>query len=388
MTTSPQAHRRRSARLIDGVFAVAVAGVLSILIALSASDIGTGPHLPAHLFALGFGAILLLRHQLPGTVLVLSMLGTFAYYTLGYPPIGVALPVVGALYSAAEVGRLRWSILTGSVVFAVSLAFRLRDDPMSFGHLVGTDAVTNLALIAAAIALGYGVHTRRRHLSQQAVVAQLIQEQSVRESEDRAREERERLSRELHDTVGHSLSVIALQAGVASEAVGTDDKAVSTALDHVRQQSSASLHELRSMVRLLRTGEEDQSRRPHSLADLDAVVAQTVAAGVQVHTELDLAGVELPVAVDTAAYRIVQESLTNVLRHARATTARVRLAIIGDNLQITISDDGRGAPDRTDGHGLIGMTERVRLLGGTVVTQSVPGQGFTVEATIPTRMEP
>lgn len=354
------------------------------------SQAGTGapPKVTAYLFTAGFGAILLLRRHMPGAVVVLSVLGTFAYYTLGYPPIGVALPVVAALYSAAEAGLLRWAVGAGAVVFTVSLYFRLRDDPQPTGYLLGTDSVSNAALIAAAIALGYGIRAHRLRAAQQEQIARLTREQSVREAELRVQIERERISRELHDTLGHALSVIALHASVGSEAVGTDDRAVCAALDQVRRQSTDSLQELRSMVRLLRAdATDDQTRHVHSLGDIQAIIDEAEAAGVEVTANINVAADELSAAVDAAAYRIVQESLTNTLRHAHAATAQVTAIVQSGRLQITVTDDGCGALGRASGYGITGMTERVRLLGGSLTTRSAPGTGFTVDAVIPARLD-
>ncbi|MGO2057665.1 MAG: DUF7134 domain-containing protein [Candidatus Corynebacterium faecigallinarum] len=153
--------------VVDASMAVAVSTVLISVVALSQVGTDHVPSLTSYLFVAAFGVVLLVRRQLPRTVLTVSVLGTFAYYVLQYPPIGVALPVAGALFSTAERGRLRWAIGGGAVVFVVSLYFRLRDDPQPLGYLLGTESVSTLALIAAAISLGYGVHARRRHLAQQ-----------------------------------------------------------------------------------------------------------------------------------------------------------------------------------------------------------------------------
>lgn len=374
----------------DIVLAIAVAAVLSAVIALSQAGSGAAPHAMAYVFAAGFGALLLLRRRMPVAVLALSVLGTFAYYTLDYPPIGVALPVVAALYSAAEMGLFRWAIGTGAVVFAVALSFRLRDDDQPVGYLLGTDAVSNLALIAAAIALGYGIRAGRERAAQQHELTRLTQEQAARETELRVQSERQRISRDLHDTLGHSLSVITLHAGVGSEAVGRDDRAVAEALDRVREQSTGSLAELRTMVHLLRSdAEENSERHVRSLADLPAIVGEAEAAGLTVTVEIDVDPTDLHPAVDAAAYRVIQESLTNVLRHAGARTARVSAAVDGPDLHLAVTDDGRGATGATSsGYGITGMTERVRLLGGTLATHTAPGEGFTVAATIPARLVP
>ena len=151
----------------DALLALGVWLVLSSVIAIVQATAGQDPTPLAHLFAAGFGTVLLLRRRLPVPVLLLSALGTFAYYTAGLPTIGIALPVVGALFSAAEQGRARWAIGTGAVVLAVSVLFRVRDDPQPLGTILGTDAMTNLGLLATAVALGVAVRSLREQAAQQ-----------------------------------------------------------------------------------------------------------------------------------------------------------------------------------------------------------------------------
>lgn len=373
----------------DTALAAAVAVVLAGVIALSGVGSGTSPGAAAYLFAAGFGAVLLLRRAMPLAVIVLSILGTFAYYTLNLPAIGVALPVAAALYSTAERGRLRTSVISGAVVFLVSLAFRLRDDPQPVGYLLGTDAALNIAVIAAAIALGYAVRARRIQAAQQRQIDRLNREQSARDAEERLRTERESVSRELHDSVGHALSVISLQAGVGQDAVGRDDDAVAKALAQVRAQATSTLTDLRGLVKALRSGpsQADDTRHAHSLASIPSLVDDAAAAGLQVTADVDLAGAELSPAVDAAAFRVVQESLTNVVRHSQAHSATVEARMDGAALHLTVRDDGPARPDEEhSGFRIIGMTERVRILGGTLSAGPTAGGGFLVEARMPGRL--
>lgn len=148
---------------------------------------------------------------------------------------------------------MTWAVAGGSVVFVVSLAFRVRDDPQPIGYLLGTESVSTLALIAAAVSLGYGLHARRLYVAQQEEIARLNKVL-----------EREHISRELHDTVGHGLSVISLQAGVARDALGDGNPTAAAAVDQIRAQSSATLTELRTMLRLLRSEPDINPRGVHS----------------------------------------------------------------------------------------------------------------------------
>ena len=385
---------RRSPVLRTGDALLALGGwlVLSSVIAIVQASAGEAPSPLAHLFAAGFGAVLLARRRLPVTVLVLSALGTFAYYTLGLPTIGIALPVAGATFSAAEQGRTRWAVGTGTVVLSVSLLFRLRDDPQPLGTVLGTDAMTNLGLLAAAVALGVAVRAQREQAEQQEEIARLREERARHQAELRLRAERERISRELHDTVGHSLSVISLHAGVAADALGAGEGRAADAVGEVRAQAGRSLQELRAMVRLLReeTDGGGAGRLVGTLADLPALLAPARATGITVHERIDVPVGALSPAVDAAAHRIVQEAVTNVLRHAGARSLQVGARVQDGRLRLGITDDGRGVAAQGRGEGgigLQGMRERVRLLGGTLAVRTAPGEGFALRVELPARVE-
>jgi signal transduction histidine kinase len=375
---------------VDALLAAGVAVVLSTIVALSQATAEDSPNVMAYVFTVGFGAVLLLRRSMPIPVLLLSVLATFGYYILDLPPIGVAVPVVAALFSAAEVGLTRWAIGAGTVVFVVSLYFRLRDEQPPLGYLLGYDAVSHIALIAAGIALGYGVRVRRIRTAQQAEIARLTEAQLAREAESRMRSERERISRELHDTVGHTMSVISLQASVGTEALGHDDRAVGDALDRIRTASTRSLQELRSIVRILRSASDpDQTRSVLSLSAVRELVDAASGAGVEVTTEITATPSDLSAPVDAAAYRVIQESITNIIRHAGATHAQIKVGIRDGWLYITVTDDGRGSAPESGtegGYGMAGMSERINLLGGSLTTHTSAAAGFSVEATIPARL--
>jgi signal transduction histidine kinase len=371
--------------VVDALLGTAVALAIALIIA-AAQGGHRPPDLVAYLFAGGFGALMLLRRRTPRTVLVLTTLGLFAYYTFEYPPIGVALPVVTALFSAADAGRMLWAVGTGAVVLVVSFYFRVQEGA-ALGVLIGYEAVSNIALIAAATALGYSLRTRRIRAAQQAEITRLTATQLEREAEWRIQRERERISRDLHDTVGHTMSVISLQAGVAAEAVDAGNTIAAQAIERIRAASAQTLRDLRSMVRILRTpGGEDGGPEVLSLMSVPDLVRTARGVGLDATERIDVAVDELSPQVDAAAYRIVQEALTNVVKHARARRVEVTAQVRDDVLHVRVVDDGQGAGEHGDGHGLAGMAERVRLLGGTLRTRSRPG--FTVEAEMPARLAP
>lgn len=362
-------------RVVDVVLALAMALVVAVVIAAdpdAARHAGPG----AYLFAVGFGALVLVRRRAPRTVLVVTVLAVFGYYTFQFAPIGMALPAVAAIYSAAELRRTGWAIGAGATLVGVATYYRTVGNTPEEA-LAPYDLVTNVALVAAAVALGVAVRLSREARGHEA-----------RAAEQRLQAERLRIARDLHDVVGHNLSVIALHSGVAAEAVGRDDDAARRALLHVREATSGTLHELRSTVRLLRGPAGGPDSAPTGLAGVDALAASARAAGLVVDVELGVPAGTLDGAVDAAAYRVVQESLTNVLRHAAAGRVVVSAKAADGRLALRVADDGRGAgPGLVPGTGISGMRERVALLGGALTTGDAPGGGFVVAADLPLRLE-
>ncbi|MFF2657285.1 sensor histidine kinase [Kitasatospora sp. NPDC058032] len=197
-------------------------------------------------------------------------------------------------------------------------------------------------------------------------------------------EERLRIARELHDVVAHSMSIIAVQAGVGHHVIASRPDKAAEALAAIESTSRAALHELRSLLGVLRDGEPAEMV-PGGLADLDVLVGQTRRAAVEV--ELTVVGEldGLPPGVDAAAYRIVQEALTNVVKHARTDRARLELRRTADQLSVLVRDEGCGCPAGTarDGHGLVGIRERAALYGGEAEAGPLPGGGFRVLVRLP-----
>jgi len=370
--------------VVDALLGTAVALAIALIVAADQGG-DRPPDALAYLFALGFGALVPWQRRAPRAVLALTVLAMFAYYTFEYPPIGVVLPVAAALFSAADAGRAGWAVGAGAVALGASIVFRLREGT-PVGLLLGYEAVSNLALIAAATALGHSVRSRRIQAAQQAEIARLTARAAAQEAEQRMRRERERISRDLHDTVGHTMAVISLQAGVAAEAIGPGHPVAAEAVERIRSAAGRTLREVRAMVRVLRaaTGPEPSAAEPSvlSLVALPDLVGPVREAGIEVAALVEVDPAALPAPVDAAAYRVLQEALTNVVRHSGARRARVRVRLRDGELLLTVVDDGRGATGEPGtGHGLTGMRERVRLLGGVLRTRS--GPGFAVHARIP-----
>lgn len=416
-------HSQVDPRVLDAVLGAGIAILVALVIA---AETGDSPEHSgwAYLFAAGFGALMVLRRRFARTVLMVTVLGVFGYYAFELTPIGIALPAVAALYSAAEQDRTRWAIGAGALLIGVSGYFRVAEG-LPTAYLISYDFLTNVALVAAAVALGVSVRTRRQAREQQHRIAELTAAEHARESERRVQEERFRLARDVHDVVGHTLSVVAVHANVADEALGafpastsgvtapidgaaqagpagetdaaeqTDTDAARLAIRQIQEVTSHTMRELRGTVRLLRTPGPDTETpdggiTAPGLADLSRILRHVQAAGVQVEQEIAIdADVSQPIAA--AAHRIIQESLTNVIKHSGATTARVSVQECAGVLHVEVRDDGAGAttPSGTAdgrGEGIPGMIERARLLGGEASAASNPGGGFTVRAELPARL--
>jgi signal transduction histidine kinase len=212
-----------------------------------------------------------------------------------------------------------------------------------------------------------------------------------REARRQADEERLRIARELHDVLAHNISLINVRSGVALHLMDDQPEQARSALEAIHGASADALREVRSALDVLRGGSEQPPRAPTAgLARLDELVSSAGAAGLQVSVEVHGEPHPLPATVDLAAFRIVQESLTNVVRHARARTATVHLTYASADVTVQIEDDGDGLDPKgalDGGNGIAGMRERAVALGGEVDVGPRPGGGFQVRARIPGRSE-
>jgi len=206
-----------SPALVDGLLGYAVAMAVGVAVFTSSSDRLTDPW-PAYAFALGFGLLLLIRRRHPVLVLLLTSLGICVYYALQYPPIGLALPIAAALFSAAEAGHLRVGIIVSVVLVALSLYFQIVSG-QDAGQLLGYELPPVIALMGASLALGDGVRSRRLLKESQRERERQARLELERRTTEQRNEERLRLARDLHDALGHSVAMISLQSAVAAEAL-------------------------------------------------------------------------------------------------------------------------------------------------------------------------
>jgi signal transduction histidine kinase len=313
------------------------------------------------------------------------------YYELGYSAVGLAVPLAPALYNAAGAGRLRTAASVGCVLLLASTAWRVLDpnNPEVTSVVLGYDLALSGLLMAAVLALGDAVRSRRGWQDELQLRLRLAAEERETEAARRVFEERVRIARDVHDVVGHTVAVVTLHAVVAAEALDDDPETARRALTTIRTASREALRDLGRTVGLLRDDAraDDLGAPTNGVAELPRLVSTAASPGLDVALVVDAAAAPLPSPVDTTVHRIVQEALTNVLRHARASSAVVSVAHGEEHVTVTVSDDGGGSSGG-DGHGLRGMQERVALLGGQFLARDRPEGGFEVSAVLPLRTEP
>jgi signal transduction histidine kinase len=376
----------------DSALALAAAGLSTAFFIFHPAVRG----LPRGMFVLGCGLVLLhtlplaARRRFPLAVLATTVASGVAFVALDLAPdiLWVAIPV--AVYSVAAYGD-RWVALAGLAVAEAGLAVV----QLTPGRTGASTWVGNMGFLAAAWLLGHFVGVRRLYVLQ-------LEERTAeleRAREELARravvEERLRLARELHDVVAHAMSVIAVQSGVGAHVANTQPKEAAKALAAIEATSRAALEELRRLLGVLRQADGPQGDLAPvpGLADLEGLLAEVAKAGLAVKLRVNGTRPPLPAGVDLSAYRIVQEALTNVVKHAGSARAQVVIGYGEQDVKVEVTDDGRGAAPSTGegragtGHGLIGMRERVAAFGGDLEAGPGPDGGFRVAARLPLAVE-
>jgi signal transduction histidine kinase len=322
---------------------------------------------------------LLARRRAPLAVFAVTALASAAFNVLDYPPgppIGptVALYFVGLSPAATRTGlRVTAAAIVGLFIVHVGAAGIGRDEfpivPALFGALVW----------GGAWVLGDRVRLRRERMTELEERARRAERETERERRLAAAEERTRIARDLHDSAGHSINVILVQAGAARLLAEKDPERSRAALATIETVARETLGEIDAIVRALR--EDEDAVEPPGLAALDTLVKRHREAGLDVDVLVNGARRPLGPAVDQAAYRILQESLTNALRHGNGS-AKVALNYTGDALEIGVTNPSRGNGPAAVGHGIVGMRERASLLGGNMSFESMNGL-FRVRARLP-----
>lgn len=332
----------------------------------------------------------LLRRRAPVTAFVLAMLLLFAVLSVAGIYVMIAGPAVICGYALAAARGRRAALVTAAV--ALPLVVLILQVYSPHGYFTW-DTVTNLGYVAVPLALGVAAHDRRAYTA--ALVDRAESAERTREEEAlrRVGEERLRIARDVHDVVAHAMVAINVQAGVGAHLLDRDPEQARSTLREIKRVSGESLDDLRSILGLLREDELDGPastapvRPTQGLAAIEDLRDGLGSAGVELEVDLDPAIGALPAAIDATGYRIVQEALTNVLRHAGPTTARVKVAHRDDTIVIEVENDpGRGpAPNQHagSGNGLRGMRERAAAVGGSLEAGPRDGGGWRVAAALP-----
>jgi signal transduction histidine kinase len=336
---------------------------------------------------------LLWRRRHPAAVMAATWVVMTVYSVFLYPGAGPFLSLVTALYSVAAFGTPRAARLGLLSVLAVQPLAVL--DPRDPGYSSWGDVAVGTVILTAVWVFGDSRRTRREQV-------EMIEERAVRAERERdeqarlaVREERTRIAREMHDIVAHSVSVMVVQAGAARRLVERDPHAAAAAAGQVEATGRDALREMRRAVGVLRAdGEGDvtganappAALEPQpALSDVPALVAGYRDAGLDVRLRTDGEPRPLASGVELAAFRIVQEALTNTIKHAGPARAEVCIVYGPDALTVVVADDGRGAGFEPGprGHGIAGMRERVTVYDGDLDAGPHPGGGFRVRARLP-----
>jgi signal transduction histidine kinase len=357
----------RSRALVVFVPTVFVVGITS-----SASHWQPDAH---PLDALGFlwlvaaGLPLLVRQRFPLTVFVVVTALTVSYYWSNYPggPV-IVLPTIALFTLTRRRGPLVGGIASGAVIVAGYAVY------LATGGRVMFDARVALFFLWAAAVVGIGTAVRN-----QVAAARASRDRAAEHRYRLAEQERLQIARDVHDVVAHSLAMINVQAGVAAHVADRRPEQAKEALQNIKEASAAALNDLRATLAVLRSG-EDRGPAP-SLRQMSELLDHARATGLSVRVQGSPG--ELPAPTDGAAYRILQESLTNVVRHAtQPRFVDVEFARRDGLLELVVRDDGMGASEPKHGNGLRGMGERAAALGGRVLATPVDG-GFEVRAELP-----
>ena len=381
--TAPLAGRRIRWTVASGALApyldpaIGVAAAVLALVSLLEADLAAidprlaDPNAVAVVATVVAAGALVWRRSRPVTSFAVMLAGCLVVSLSGHYIGLLSALILVSLYSLAAHGRRRDGLAGLGVGLTCFVGLALLDVPD-----LGTSVLLqSLALLVAAWALGDAIRSRRMQQ----------RDQQRDQLEAAVTQERLRIARELHDVVAHSMSLIAVQAGVGAHVIRSDVAAAEQSLKVIADTSRRALEQTRSMLGILRDVPGDGTRPPaHGMDDLTGLIGDVRNAGLEVRLASPSALPDLDAAASLAAYRIVQECLTNVIRHSAASAATVTLTASPVGLAIEVFDPGpaRTDPGQGPGHGLLGLQERVRLLDGTLEA-GAHGAGFRVYAAIP-----
>jgi signal transduction histidine kinase len=325
-------------------------------------------------------------------VFALVLVPNTLYYIRGYPPSGLDLALAVALFTVSARRTRRVSLLSCAAIVIICTVLWLFEVGPYWSRASLPLFIYLVVFFSAAWA--WGRYHRVRQQMRDAHLNELVAraERAERDREAATRQvlvdERNRIARELHDSIAHHMSVMVVQAGAARRVLDADPGTARIALKAVEEAGRRGMSTIPSLVRALRGADGGPELAPQpSLSRLDDMVSLVAAAGLPVTVDVDGCPRPLPPAVEVSAYRVAQEALTNVLKHAGPARAHVCIRYGEDDLEVAVTDDGWGARSGAStpgGHGLVGMRERVALLGGVFEAGNRAPSGFSVRARFPT----
>ncbi|GHE33399.1 sensor histidine kinase [Streptomyces cellulosae] len=387
---------RRHPTWVDGFWAVILFGI-SVLGGATVEE-GRGTDLPALTVPvmLLLSVVVALRRRMPERMLLLALVVGFGQLILDVPtgPADFALLVI--VYTVAAVGA-RWAsrvALTAGLCAAPLAQLRWPNPQAGTAENVALSVILAVPF-ALAWVLGDSIRTRRAYFAQLEERAARLEKEREAQAKVAVAAERARIARELHDVVAHNVSVMVVQADGAAYVLDAAPDQARKALETISTTGRQALAEMRRLLGVLRTGEHQEAGEyvpQPGLQQIEDLVEQCRESGLPVDFKVEGTSRELPRGVELTAYRIVQEALTNTRKHGGPNAgASVRLVYFDDGLGLLVEDDGKGAPHELyeeggfdgQGHGLIGMRERVGMVGGTLDAGPRPGGGFRISALLP-----
>jgi signal transduction histidine kinase len=374
--------------IVDGVLAVIFFGIGLLTVNTQTLDEGmVEPGWFAVVTTALVCAPVAIRRRYPLVAVIAGCAVITAHIIADYPEGSLPITVLFLTYTVAAWSPYRESLIGLGAVYATLIAITFTDAP-------GLDALgtlSNIAFFTVAWAIGIALRARRESSAAQLHAAEERANVEVQQAARMLAEERLLIAQELHDVVAHSMSVIAVQAGAGAHVLEDRPDQARAALEAISATSRGTLTELRRLLGVLRDGDGNRASAPApGMSDLPRLVDDVRAAGVPVSFTVTGSSVCVNAGVELSAYRVVQEALTNVMKHAGSPTrVDVGVEYRPGSLAIEVVDDGRGAAGGNgesrgqSGHGLVGMRERVELWGGELVVGPVAGGGYRVSALLP-----
>jgi signal transduction histidine kinase len=369
--------------VVDALVAVALALALGVGFGLRGGGDDASGSIIGGVLAGIVALPLAVRRKNPYVALAGSLALTVVVFAFTDPAPPVILPTAIALYTIGTMGSRRTILLVGFGTLVVSLALGLgyTDDPA-----IVEEIVRDIAWVVGSLAVGFAVANRRAfvgQIRQRAIEAERTKED---EAQRRVEEERMRIARDVHDGVAHALASISIQAGAGGAVLDSDPEGARQAFKDIRTASALALSELRSTLGVLRHQPEGALAGGYRPEQVDQLAQVLRAEGIRVSVHGQAGSQPVEGEVGTTIHRILQEALTNVLRHSRARRVEITLDRIGDDLVLVVTDDGKASAKNTGtnpGYGLLGMCERAVAVGGSLEYGPVPGGGFSVKAVLP-----